>query len=210
MLLADLTGHGVTAALFMALLKYISQETPEEVRVLPGYFLNYLDMEFYGQIPNGFFTAFAATAHYNEKRQVVEIDYSNAAHPVSIIIRTDGSYELLESGHFAIGLMDLVERKPHTNDLNFGDRLYAYTDGFLESIDPDGNEFGLEALCKTLAAHRHLPLKDSIQKAYDALASFSQSDEPQDDLTILAIEARPKPQNELDPLDPNEDPWDFN
>lgn len=209
LLLADLTGHGVTAALFMALLKYISQETPEEVRVLPGYFLNYLDMEFYEQIPNGFFTAFAATAHYNSDKNLIEVDYANAAHPASIIVRTDGSYELLESGDFAVGLLDLIERKPHTIELQFGDRLYAYTDGFLETIDPDGNEFGLERLCLELASHRDLPIKESIAKAYERLSLYSQSDDPQDDMTILAIEAK----ESIDTATSSEtysDPWGFN
>ncbi len=209
LLLADLTGHGVTAALFMALLKYISQETPEEVRVLPGYFLNYLDMEFYEQIPNGFFTAFAATAHYNAEKKLIEVDYANAAHPASIIVRNDGSYQLLESGDFAVGLLDLIERRPHTIELQFGDRLYAYTDGFLESIDPDGNEFGIERFCQELATHRDLPIKESIAKAYQTLASYSQSDDPQDDMTILAIEAKERSQGTPIPNE-QEDPWGFN
>ncbi len=208
-LLADLTGHGVTAALFMALLKYISQETPEEVRVLPGYFLNYLDMEFYEQIPNGFFTAFAATAHHNAEKKLVEIDYANAAHPASIIVRQDGSYELLDSGDFAVGLLDLVERKPHTIELQYGDRLYAYTDGFLETIDPDGNEFGLERFSQALASYHNLPIKASIQKAYDTLAAYAESDEPQDDMTILAIEAK-EPAAPAPSLNEDDDPWGFN
>jgi len=209
LLIADLTGHGVTAALFMALLKYISQETPEEVRRLPGYFLNYLDMEFYEQIPNGFFTAFAATARYDEEMKRVKVDYANAAHPASIIVRKDGSYELLDSGEFAVGLLDLVERPSHTIQLNFGDRLYAYTDGFLESIDPDGNEFGLERLCEVLTNCRDLNVEESIQKAFDRLGIFCQSDKAQDDLTILAIEAKERTKAEPN-LNSNEDPWGAN
>ncbi|MBC2606250.1 PP2C family protein-serine/threonine phosphatase [Pelagicoccus albus] len=207
MFLADLTGHGVTAALFMALLKYVSQETPEEVRSLPGYFLNYLDMEFYEQIPNGFFTALSATARYVEEEELVRVDYSNASHPVCIVVRTDGSYELLKSGYFAIGLMDLVEREVHTVDLKFGDRLYAYTDGFIETLDKAGNEFGLDALCQTLASFRDLPLKESIAKTYQALLDYSESDEAQDDMTLLAIEAKEPDETQDQFLPPDPDPW---
>ncbi|MDQ8202904.1 SpoIIE family protein phosphatase [Pelagicoccus sp. SDUM812003] len=204
LLLADLTGHGVTAALFMALLKYISQEAPEEVRALPGYFLNYLDMEFYGQIPNGFFTAISATARYDESTESVELEYANAAHPAGVIVRKDGSYELLENGDFAVGLLDLVERSSHKAQLRPGDRFYAYTDGFLETVNDRDEEYGMQRFCETLAATRGLSLENSIEAVYAALAAFSRSDDAQDDMTILGIEARAK-ESQLPSQD--EDPW---
>lgn len=208
-LLADLTGHGVTAALFMALLKYVSQETPEEVRALPAYFFNYLDMEFYEQIPNGFFTAFSASASYIEDSSSVKIEYATAAHPASIVVRSDGSIETLESGDFAIGLLDLVERNAHSLTLAPGDRLYAYTDGFIESRSPDGEEYGFERLCETLASFRDLPLKQSIESAYAAISDYAQSDVPQDDLTIYGIEAKPREEAPEMPTS-EEDVWNFN
>ena len=203
MLLADLTGHGVTAALFMALIKYISKEAPEEVRSLPAYFLSYLDMEFFGQIPNGFFTAFSATARHLPDSNRVELEYASAAHPVGIIVRRDGSFETLQQGDFAIGLLDFVERESHKIQLATGDRLYAYTDGFTEAASPQDEEFGLARLAANLAEHRHLPLRESIDALYQAVDSFTGSDLGQDDMTILAIEAvehSPAPDRPTEPL----------
>ncbi len=203
MLLADLTGHGVTAALFMALIKYISKEAPEEVRSLPAYFLSYLDMEFCGQIPNGFFTAFSATARYQPDTGRVALEYASAGHPVGLVVRRDGSCETLQQGDFAIGLLDFVERESHQIQLETGDRLYAYTDGFTEAASPRAEEFGLARLAATLAAARQLPLSSAIDALYQAVDAHTGSDLGQDDMTILAIEATvraPPAPRRADPL----------
>ena len=208
-MLADLTGHGVTAALFMALLKYISQESPEEVRSLPAYFLSYLDMEFFGQIPNGFFTAFAATLRLEPDSGSVVLEYSNAAHPRAIVIRADGSCLKLEPGDFAVGLLDFVERSSQGLELRLGDRLFVYTDGFLETVNEQDEEYGLERLCRSLQASRPLSLTEAIDAAYADLDAFSCTGEPQDDTTIVGLEVRvPTPHEEVSA--DSEDIWGFN
>lgn len=188
--LADLMGHGVSAALFTALLKYIAREASDAIRLHPEIFLSYLDQRFYDQIPNGFFTAIAGTFARDPLNGSTILTYANAAHPAAILVTAAGGLQLLRTETGAIGLMDDFERQPHTITLLKGDRLFLLTDGFEEAQNFHGEEFGPERIEQALATASHLSLSESIERLYFLCEGFRGPNRACDDMSILAFEAR--------------------
>ncbi len=189
-LLADLMGHGVSAALFTALLRYIAQEAPAAVRLHPESFLSYLDERFHDQIPDGFFTAIAGTLARDPLAGSITLTYANAAHPAAILVSAAGDLQLLRTETGAIGLVDDFERLSHTVNLLKGDRLYLLTDGFEEAQNYHGEEFGPERIEQALATADHLSLQESVQRLYFLCEGFRGPNRARDDMTILAFEAK--------------------
>lgn len=68
-----------------------------------------------------------------------------------------------------------------------GDCLLLYTDGVTETIDPSGEEFGVDRLVETLAAHADAPAASLLQHLAARIGEFAAGQPPRDDLTLVAI-----------------------
>jgi len=139
--LADVTGHGVSAAL---LVNRTHTEVERLVRenLLPGELLKRLDKfieEEFGEM--GFFlTAFCGLLNFSEKK----LTYSNYGHPAQILLQSrENKIILMQSQTFLMGI-GMEESKVYSNKITFaqGDRLILFTDGIIEAKDVKGNIFG--------------------------------------------------------------------
>jgi len=118
--------------------------------------------------------------------------YVNAGHPPGILVRADGSLELLRSGGMIVGprldahyTLDIVRMEP-------GDLLALYTDGLTEAANPDsGEEFSVARLSRQLREHRSASLKDLMNGVFERVRGFSQRELPEDDQTLVLVRRRP-------------------
>ena len=94
---------------------------------------------------------------------------------------------IIESQGFPIGLAeDAYEER--SIRLAPGDRLYLYSDGGPESMDPAGEQFGVARLLAAIGRGRSEPLQQSVADLLEQIEGWRGAASAQDDISILAIE----------------------
>lgn len=184
LVVADVCGKGIPAALFMAVSRTIirskgmqgcSAETcmTESNHLLAAY-----------SIDNMFVTVFYAI--YNVKTGF--ISYSNAGHNPPLLLRLDGSVsELPVMENTIVGVIDNIEYQKDTLQLEQGDTLFMFTDGVTEATDAAYNEFGIERLGDILSQHSHSNCQQIVEAVKKGVKDFVGETEQSDDITMLVV-----------------------
>ena len=184
LVVADVCGKGIPAALFMAVSRTIirskgmqgcSAETcmTESNHLLAAY-----------SIDNMFVTVFYAI--YNVKTGF--ISYSNAGHNPPLLLRQDGSVsELPVMENTIVGVIDNIEYQKDTLRLEQGDTLFMFTDGVTEATDAAYNEFGVERLGDILSQHSHSNCQQIVEAVKKGVKDFVGETEQSDDITMLVV-----------------------
>jgi sigma-B regulation protein RsbU (phosphoserine phosphatase) len=181
--IADVAGKGVPAALFMALSRTIlrtvgfNRRDPGDVLTRVNEIIN-IDAE-----SDLFVTVFYAI--WDPKTKV--ISFANGGHNPSILMNKKGETRLLKAPGIALGVLPDVNITTHTVLLERGDTLIMYTDGVTEAINEDYDEFGLERLCLTVRAARGRNAQAIVQAISDGIHDHA-GDTPQfDDVTLVVL-----------------------
>ena len=185
----DVTGHGVPAALLsVAVNRYITasqfgdgnQRGPIPVDELACR-LNERFMDSTGR----FVTMVYGVLDLSMRR----FDYVTAGHPGPLVLPPKGEPLLHVADGVPIGVDATADYKPQSVRLNAGDRLFLFSDGVVEAVNPQGEAFSTQRLMDSLSKDRELPLETCINNLVSATERWSEPDRPDDDVSILAIEA---------------------
>jgi len=116
---------------------------------------------------------------------------TNAGHNPPVLVRADGTQQLLETGGLLAGMMPDATYEEQAVSLAPGDRLVVYTDGVTEAADAAGTMFGEERLHAVLRA---LPAaqdaRADVEAVLAAVERFLGEVEPGDDITVLVMRVR--------------------
>jgi serine phosphatase RsbU (regulator of sigma subunit) len=123
--------------------------------------------------------------------------FANAGHNPLIIIKKGGPvpYEIIKTQGRPVGFMsgsffdDRLEET--TLPLEEGDTIFVYTDGVMDSLNHNDEEFGMDRLLDTLADKRSAPVQDINDAILKRIATFVGDRPQQDDMTMLAITLKP-------------------
>ena len=182
--IADVSGKGVPAAIFMAVSRTLIRATG--IRgVSPSECITYsnglLEKE---SVNNMFVTVFYGI--YNIKTG--EIRYTNAGHNPPYVLKQNGSLERFPvSGNMAIGIFGDFEYTEATLQLEHGDTLLLYTDGVTEAINPSEEEFTETRLEQTLRKVSGQTCQQIIDTIKADVKTFADGAEQSDDITLLAL-----------------------
>jgi len=143
--IGDVAGHGVSAALFLSLLKSatdrmlkISGHEPD--RYMAG--LNGILME---EMPSFFITAVYGTFSYERGKPGATYRFSNGGHPYPVLYRSrDGSVEQLKLSGTIVGMFGEAEYGMSEVELSRGDRVFLFTDGITELENGEKEMIGME------------------------------------------------------------------
>jgi len=116
-----------------------------------------------------------------------QLDYVAAGHPGPLVVSKDKSVRSLPSGGFPIGLLD----EPFEQDsitMQPGDRLYIFTDGLTETMNKQSELFDREHLIEAVKGLDGVSLKESLQRIVEIAGEWREGAPPEDDLTLLAVE----------------------
>lgn len=185
LVIADVSGKGVPAALLMASLQASVRSlfpTVSDPGALNGG-LN--DAVFHASSAARYATAFLATLDM----RTGQLMYSNAGHLPPILVRRDDTVRC-EEGGVPIGLFEGSTYDSQIQTLTSGDLLALFTDGVTEAPAPDGDEYGSARLADLLRAHRDQPLDTIIQTVLDALVQWSGPIDAHDDVTLVLARVR--------------------
>lgn len=188
--LGDVSGHGITAAFYTVLLKYLTSHEAEHYGNNPQNYLDCVNTELSGRIENGFVTGLAG--HFTERaedgsRQLI---LAHAGHPYVLIARAaTGKIERLKlPAGVVMGIKGSKASKPISVTLQPGDRFYAFTDGLIEASNPDGEEYGMDTFIASLEDLAQQPLQETLETLHKRVCTFTDRPDQQDDMTCLAFE----------------------
>lgn len=182
--IADVSGKGVPAAIFMAVSHTLikatgirdlaSNECMETVN-------NILCGESVGSM---FVTVFYGIYDLESG----QIDYTNAGHNPPYILHADGSVEMLQNdGNLVLGVMENMKFKRSSLQLNPGDALVMYTDGVTEAENKEHAQFGESRLEAELAALKGSDSKHMVETVLSKVREFAAGAPQSDDITQLVI-----------------------
>ncbi len=185
--IADVSGKGVPAAIFMAVSRTLLRSTGirgGNTGECIAYTNNLLCRE---SVDSMFVTVFYGI--YNIKTGLV--NYCNAGHNQPYIIKADGSVEKTPlSGNFIVGAMDGMEYADNELQLQAGEALVMFTDGVTEAFNSENEEYGEPRLEELLAQCKGDTGKQTLNKIFDSVKAFA-GDAPQsDDITSLVLKRK--------------------
>lgn len=182
-LIADVSGHGVPAALIAAMMKMAVQSIVPCVHS-PGGVLQGLNRMLSGQAPDQFVTAaylFIDTQNYKAR-------YSAAGHPPLLLSRA-GMLHRIESNGLVFGVMPQPDYPVRDIPICPGDRLLLYTDGVIEPENAKGKPFGESKLEQVvLGAQMCRPSELTDRLLTEIRVWQPPSMAQQDDITVIVID----------------------
>ncbi len=188
-IIADVAGHGASAAVEAAMLDAILRTYSGRVSDGPACVLNYVNRHlFTRRIRGTFTTTFIANFH----RPSRTLRYSNAGHPPALLKPASDPANVtpLTGGEgIPLGVEKSYAWTDEQRQLEVDDTLFLYTDGVIETRDANGQTFGVDRLRAILAASPSEPraLVDAVQQS---LLAFRGSEPQRDDYTLLAIQVK--------------------
>jgi sigma-B regulation protein RsbU (phosphoserine phosphatase) len=148
--IGDLSGHGVSAALFMALVRFITDRLSLSHGGNPAGYLRALNNELMDQMPSAFITA--QHAQFKEAGEQVRLRIAGAGHPDPIYLPRDEAPRYLPcTSNAAIGVLEDFNAVTHEYLLSPGDRILFYTDGFPEAMTSEGRMLGADGFLKIVS-----------------------------------------------------------
>lgn len=195
--IADVSGKGIWAALFMAKAITVLNESCKYHEV-PGNILAVINNELAKNNEEMMFvTMFLAI--YDEKNKT--LTYSNAGHNLPYVIKDHDIEVLDEARGTALGFFEDEEYDNQTIKLSYGDVIYLFTDGVSEAVNDHDQFFGEERVEACLKAYKrgHETPKDLIQTIINRIEEFCNDRSQFDDITMIAASFSKKMYLELEP-----------
>ena len=179
LLIADVSGHGVPAALIASMVK-LAATSQRAQAADPSSFLAGMNA-LLGNTQNQFVTA--AYVHLDSEAR--ELRYSAAGHPPMLLLR-QGSVREIEENGLILAAFDFAKYSNATHGLESGDRLLLYTDGILEATDASGKFFGKDSLSNLLRQTSGLTPSEVADRIIASVGQWAVSQD--DDLTVLVCD----------------------
>jgi serine phosphatase RsbU (regulator of sigma subunit)/predicted enzyme related to lactoylglutathione lyase len=186
LVIADIAGKGIAAALLMANLQANLRSQCAIASDQPQQFLRSLNQLFYENTADGDY-ATIFFSEYNDKTR--RLRYANCGHLSALLLRRDNSLERLNSTSTVLGLFEEWDCSIEERQLFPGDTLALYTDGITESANDAGEEFGEQRLAEALRRHRKIPSQALLASVVDEIRLFNPN-EQQDDITLIVANCR--------------------
>lgn len=189
---ADVAGKGIPAALIMATFRALLRAQPdrgEPARAMQA--VNRLLREAAGLVDEPAGTpAFVSSVYGVLDAASGDFHYTNCGHNPPLLLGTDGSAQTLDCGGLPLGAFADSRYEAGRITLGREDTLVLYTDGVVETANGDGIEFGIDGLANAMRRSRHLPARDLIGGILQATRDFSRVDMFSDDFTLVAVKPR--------------------
>jgi serine phosphatase RsbU (regulator of sigma subunit)/predicted enzyme related to lactoylglutathione lyase len=186
LVVGDISGKGIAAALLMANLQANLRSQCAIVSDQPRRFLQLVNRLFYeNSIESAYATLFFA--EYDDR--VRRLRYVNCGHLSALLLRHDGTLERLDSTCTVLGLFKEWDCSIGERLLSSGDTLALYTDGITESFNHAGEEFEEYRLVESLRRHREQCSPLLVASIVDDVNKFSPH-EQSDDITLIVAKCR--------------------
>ena len=184
LVMADVSGKGVPAAMFMMRAKTAIKNFARE-GMAPAAILEKVNDELYeDNDAHMFVTVWLGILDL----ETGEMRCANAGHEYPMLKRAGEDYATLEDEHgFVLGGMKGVGMEEYVIRMNPGDRLFVYTDGIPEARNPQNELCGMRRMTEYLNRVKDEPQERVLGGVLDSVREFAQGAEQSDDITMLGI-----------------------
>jgi serine phosphatase RsbU (regulator of sigma subunit) len=191
--ICDVMGQGARAALLTAIVRTVLDDLTDDPRNAQQFMTN-LNRRLVSVLKTQetpiFATAFYACFDLASR----QITFANAGHPWPLVLsRAQCKIELMDENQPhgpALGLFDDAEYPALARPMLAGEAWLLYTDGLFEPTNRKGESFGMERVQRLLQQQLNQPLTDVLDSLMRDLAHFTGQEEVDDDICLLAIEAK--------------------
>ena len=190
MVFADVSGHGMAAALITVIVKMAFRSWVEGEWSL-GDFARRVNRDLCQFTPDSSFVVLVAAIydHANER-----LDFVNCGHaPEPFHLPADLSQPVVglpRTGSMLLGLEDYIEVHEAALSLAPGDAILLATDGLTEAMNDQGELYGDDRLVEFLTTHRSKPVADLVASLVEDVSRFVGTAQQSDDRTVLAFRVR--------------------
>jgi serine phosphatase RsbU (regulator of sigma subunit) len=181
--IGDVAGKGMPAALLMALLQgslrtlvSAGHRGPELIAGLNRYLCstipdNSLVTLFYGEL----------------ELRTGRLRYVNAGHNAPFLLRNDGAVERLHATSLVLGVLDQSDFPAAETQVAPGDQVLLFTDGVVEAMNPRDEEFGDDRLSEFLRQRAKMAQPELLAALTEAVLAHSGERRPHDDMTLMSV-----------------------
>jgi phosphoserine phosphatase RsbU/P len=186
-LIADVSGHGLPAALIASMLQVALTAQARHVSE-PGKVLAGLNQALCGKFQHNFVTA----AYVYVDLEKNTMNYAGAGHPPLLLWRksTGSASQLLENG-LVMGQFEEATYDSLQVPIEAGDRFVLYTDGILETCNPAQEEFGTDRFMQFMETNNKLtagPFADALLLELARWLEQPPGEGHKDDISLLAVD----------------------
>ena len=183
--IADVSGKGVPAALLMAFLR-ASLRAASHIGYAPQVSMSKVNYLLWESIErNQFVTAFYGILDATNRT----FAYSNAGHNPPMLIDVDGTAHFEERGGVPLGMFRDSRYYEYYATIAPGQILVLYTDGVTEATNPTGEEYGRDRLVEAVRSARDLPAREMIDVLHRDLIAWTDGQGAGDDVTFFILKA---------------------
>src|SRR6059058_2173459 len=183
--IADVAGKGVPAALLMAFLR-ASLRAASHIGYAPQISMSKVNYLLWESIErNQFVTAFYGILDATNRT----LSYSNAGHSPALLMKADGTYRFEERGGVPLGMFRDSRYYEYFETIEPGEVFVLYTDGVTEAMNSAGEEYGRERLIAAVRECRDQPARDMIDFMHRDLIAWTEGHGVTDDVTFFIVKA---------------------
>ena len=188
-LVADVSGKGIPAAMFMMTAKTIIKDLAESGLPVNEIFTKANEKLCENNESGMFVTAWMGILNTTNGN----LQFANAGHNPPLLKRVDGSFEYLKTrAGFVLAGMDGINYRVGELTLNQGDRLFLYTDGVTEATNIENKLYGESRLLEFVNENAKVKAKDLLPMLKANIDEFATEAPQFDDITMLMFDYKPK------------------
>ncbi len=181
---ADVSGHGLPAAILTSLLKSYLHSESERLTSTATFMSELNEFLCSASLPSQYATGLLLKFD----RESGTMRFSNAAHPPFLLYRCErGTVEPFEFPGHMLGAIEGVSFEENTFELGNGDMIFAYSDGLTDRITPDGEFYSTDRIAEILVESSTEDLSVIHQRIFTDVTSFSQTEELKDDVAMVLM-----------------------
>ncbi|MBM3813645.1 MAG: FHA domain-containing protein [Acidimicrobiia bacterium] len=186
LVVADVSGKGVSSALLAALLQgafLTAGEEPEQIQQMLARMNRYLYERTEGEK--------YATLFYSAVTRNGQMHWSNAGHCEPVLLGTDAAVRRLPSLSVPLGMLEGMEFPVQSTSLQPGDKIILFSDGLSEAQNENGDYFGSARLMEVLSASASMDCAALHAAVLHAVEQFTGGIPQQDDITLVVAQFQP-------------------
>jgi two-component system, sensor histidine kinase ChiS len=181
-LIADVTGHGVPAAMVTSMLKAVFHTLRSDLSN-PSKMMEGINQILIGNDNQLLTSVYLYIDTINKK-----LYSANAGHPPMLLQKKDGSLKEIKSKGKLIGFSIIETWETIEVNLDKGDRIILYTDGIVEVKNFNGEQLGEDKFINYIVTYKYLNAKDLIEATRRMVLDYCFQVNQEDDLTLIVID----------------------
>lgn len=187
-ILGDVTGHGISAALAMAMAKATVDYMSLEGESFPGPLMDKLNALFNKELKPRHKFMTLVTLVLDPETGVLEVDNAGQSYPYYFVAKKNSAEEI-QIPSMPLGATKKRRAKPESVTMQSGDAVILYSDGIIECTSPEGEMFGYDRFMEVYVEllKQHPSADEVLNKMIERLDSFRKSGPLPDDITLVML-----------------------